>query len=157
MMQMFEKLVAENQDENNCFHFMEKCMLVVNGVARDYEKTEICEDEYNMKKYIKWFRSVCNPSNGPVFISIANSSGCDRTFDHSFTLFQNSGKTYSAECYVNEYKARIIEWPAWQKDIENLLRTPPGKNRVGLYNEIFGVNENVNCDTEFEMDIEIHH
>ncbi len=157
MMQVFEKLEAENQDENCCLYFMEKCMLAVNGTPRDYEKTEFFDEEYNKEEYIKWFQRVCNPSKRPIFISIANSSGHDKIFDHAFTLFQDNEKVYRVDCYVDEYKPRITEWRSWKEDMEKLLRIPPGEDRVSLYNKIFGVNENIHRDTEFEMDVEIHH
>lgn len=98
---------------------------------------------------------------GCCFVSLANSSGEDKTFIHTFVLFATEDGIYRMESYgsfgnpnkadVINYCTRVIGDANYKENLEKLIVCEPGVERLGYWNELFSAGET--CDTEFGLDI----
>lgn len=57
------------------------------------------EEECTEENYTDYCITNLTPKDKPLFVQFANSSGEDKTFDHSFVMFSEGDKVYRAECY----------------------------------------------------------
>jgi hypothetical protein len=98
---------------------------------------------------------------GHCFITIANSSGEDKTFIHLFVLFATESSVYRIDSYGSFgnpnkedqiiYKTKITEFLSYKQDLAKLMNHQPGSDRISYWNSLFSANET--CDTSFEMDM----
>lgn len=104
-----------------------------------------------------------------AFIELANSSGEEKTFVHTFVLFRTEQGVLRLEAYGKEftiefeedrpvrragpmlYSSRVVPWPDWPAELAALIRAEPGTERLALWNRLFSAEET--ADTDYPLEI----
>ena len=124
----------------------------------DYEYTlfEGSLGEYCVKRITQELenKNIC-------IVELANSSGSDKTFIHTFILFKTIDSIFRLESYGSfgnrekedycHYQTRLVEWSSYEKDLSKLMNYEPSKCRVEYWNGLFSANEK--DDSDFNMDM----